>query len=147
MSEECKNGLRWSLRGIALGLCAAIAPFATAQHDAAPAGPQAAASRRVSDGLPASLKQPERAREGSQLAEEVGSFEFVGDRVAFVPAGSRDSFRVLENLALERIVRELGDGRTQQAWIVNGTWTEFKGANYLLVTKAVVKTMPNGATP
>jgi hypothetical protein len=92
-------------------------------------------------------KAAQRAREGTLLNDELGSFEFVGDRVVFVPAGSRDSFRVLENLALERVVRELGDGRDQRNWVVSGQFTEYKGANYLLVTKSQIKTSAVTAAP
>ena len=46
---------------------------------------------------------------------------------------------MLENLALDRIVRELGDARDQRNWTVCGVLTEFKGANYLLVTKALLQ--------
>jgi hypothetical protein len=50
-----------------------------------------------------------------------------------------ESFRVLENLALERINRELGQARGNLQWTVSGIVTEFRGNNYLLVTRAVVK--------
>jgi hypothetical protein len=97
-------------------------------------------------GQSAAAKAAQRAREGSLLTDETGSFEFVGDRVIFVSASGRESLRVLENLALERIVRELGDARDQRNWTVNGVLTEFKGANYLLVTKAMLA-IPAGAAP
>jgi hypothetical protein len=80
----------------------------------------------------------ERLREGTQLVDQAGKFEFAGDRVAFFPNGSSDSYRVLENLALERISRILNEGRGKQAWILSGTLTEFRGSNYLLITKAVL---------
>jgi hypothetical protein len=55
-----------------------------------------------------------------------------------------ESFRVLENLALERINRELGQARGTLQWTVSGIVTEYRGNNYLLVTKAVVKSAENG---
>ena len=132
-----------------LGLLGLTAALAIAQQDAPPDAsgePPSAESRFSRDGA-SGAKAAQRAREGSLLTEESGSFEFVGERVVFVPAGSRDSFRVLENLALERIVRELGDGRDQRNWIVSGQFTEYKGANYLLVVKSQIKTTPAVATP
>jgi hypothetical protein len=45
---------------------------------------------------------------------------------------------VLENLQLERILRTLAESRAQRQCIVSGVITEFRGANYLLVTKAVI---------
>jgi hypothetical protein len=44
---------------------------------------------------------------------------------------------VLENLALERIVRILNETRGQRQWLVSGTITEYRGSNYLLISKAV----------
>jgi len=126
--------------GLALLVAAAALvglPPALGQQPAA--APPSADARLPSSGQPAG-KQAQRAREGSLLTDEAGSFEFVGDRIVFVPTGSRESLRVLENLALERIVRELGDARDQRNWSVWGVLTEFKGANYLLVTKSLLQT-------
>jgi hypothetical protein len=96
----------------------------------APAGPAASA---------APGKAAERLREGTRLTDEVGAFQFVGDRVAFSPGGNKDSYRVLENLALERISRALSESRGQRQWVVSGVITEFRGTNYLLVTKAIIQ--------
>jgi hypothetical protein len=63
----------------------------------------------------------------------------MGDRFAFVPGGNKDSYRVLENLQLQRIGQTLDGARGQQPWVVSGVITEFKGANYLLVTKASIQ--------
>jgi len=82
----------------------------------------------------------ERLREGTRLNDVAGSFQFAGDRVAFHPDGKGESYRVLENLALERISRVLGQARGTPNWTVSGMVTEYRGSNYLLVTKAVVKT-------
>lgn len=84
-------------------------------------------------------KTAERMREGSKLIEVVGEFQFSGDRVVFSPEAGGDSLRVLENLALERIGRQLTEGRGSRTWVVSGVVTEFRGGNYLLVTKAVVR--------
>jgi hypothetical protein len=73
------------------------------------------------------------------LNDEVGGFSRVGERVSFSPGGNREALRCLENLALERISRAIDESQGQRQWIVSGTITEFKGANYLLVTKAVIK--------
>lgn len=85
-------------------------------------------------------KPVERLREGTRLTDMLGSFVSVGaDSVTYSPAGSKDSYRVLENLALQRIIQQLDDNRGQRQWVVSGLITEFRGANYLLVTKAVVQ--------
>lgn len=83
-----------------------------------------------------------RLREGTRVADVVGRFEVAGDRVSFVAVDSTGSWRVLENLALERIGRVLAENRASPQWTVSGTVTEFNGANYLLVTKAVQTNKP-----
>jgi hypothetical protein len=80
-------------------------------------------------------KQGERLREGTRLIDASGSFQGVGDRIVFSPKGSKESYRILENLALQRISQTLEDVRGQRQCLVSGTITEFRGANYLLVTK------------
>jgi hypothetical protein len=92
-------------------------------------------------------KPAERLREGTRLADVRGSFVSVGaDSVTFSPVSSKDSYRVLENLALQRISQQLDENRGQRQWIVSGLITEFRGANYLLVTKAVVQ-LQDGDAP
>src|SRR5689334_5437280 len=62
----------------------------------------------------AAPKTAERLREGTKLIDEVGAFQLTGDRVAFFPGNKKDSFRVLENLQLERILRTLAESRAQR---------------------------------
>ena len=129
-----------------------------------------AAAPRTSDRRKDDEKLGERLREGTRITDVPGTFQFSGDRVAFHPdhlshpgsssqsAGKSrpgstgrpegklekaESFRVLENLALERINRELGQARGNLQWTVSGIVTEFRGNNYLLVTKAVVVAAEN----
>jgi hypothetical protein len=84
-------------------------------------------------------KPAERLREGTRVIDEIGTFQNVGDRIAFLRGDDKDSYRVLENLALQRISIALDEGRSPRQWIVSGVITEFKGSNYLLVTKAVLR--------
>jgi hypothetical protein len=84
-------------------------------------------------------KPAEKIREGTRLTDEVGGFSRVGERVSFSPGGNRESLRCLENLALERIARAIDESQGQRQWVVSGTVTEFRGSNYLLVTKAVIR--------
>ncbi len=128
-------------------------------------GDRALPARTFSDRRKDEEQLGERLREGTRITDVKGSFQFSGDRVAFhpdhlshqgsqgQPDGKRqpdgksypngkgdkgESFRVLENLALERINSELGQARGNLQWTVSGIVTEFRGNNYLLVTKAVV---------
>jgi hypothetical protein len=82
----------------------------------------------------------ERLREGTRLVDVVGTFQPVGaDGITFSPQGSKESYRVLENLALERIARALDESRGVRLWVVSGLITEYRGSNYLLVSKAVMQ--------
>lgn len=80
-----------------------------------------------------------RLREGSKLTDVPGRMELVGDQATFTPATGNESYRLLENLALERISQILSDSRDKSQWEISGTVTEYRGSNYLLVTKAVIK--------
>jgi len=81
-----------------------------------------------------------RWREGSRLIDQVGSFRVTGDHVTFTSTDGKLKFEGLENLAIERIARTIGDSPDQLEWTISGIITEYRGANYLLVTQAVLKT-------
>ncbi|MBP86037.1 MAG: hypothetical protein CMJ64_04860 [Planctomycetaceae bacterium] len=78
-----------------------------------------------------------RAREGSKIVQQLGEFRETGGRIAFYPEGSTKSLVLLENLALERVSRDLEQGTRK--WNVSGAITEYRGANYLLIERAVLK--------
>lgn len=82
---------------------------------------------------------PQRLREGTELNGISGKFEITGDRITFYPADGADALRVLENLALERIARELSGIERERLWRVTGQVTEYQGNNFLLVTYAILK--------
>ncbi len=89
-------------------------------------------------------KQP-RIREGTTLVEQAGVFQTAGDRVTFLTSDGQRRFVVLENLQLERILRAVGESLTPPQWTVSATVTEFCGANYLFVDRAVLRaTVPSG---
>jgi branched-subunit amino acid aminotransferase/4-amino-4-deoxychorismate lyase len=76
----------------------------------------------------------------------------VGDRVTFTKQGQ--NYIVLENLNLERVVKTIEENRTVTdadtlEWTVDGTVTEFRGANFVLITRSVLVARPRGtgATP
>lgn len=113
-------------------------PAATPTNSVAKPQPFGAPQPQLPSNAP--TKPAERLREGTRLTDVQGSFVSIGaDSVTFSPKDSKDSYRVLENLALQRIALQLDENRGQRQWIVSGTITEFRGANYLLVSKAVVR--------
>ncbi len=89
----------------------------------------------------------ELLREGTQLTNQLGSFRPVGDRVAFVTSDGKRRLIVLENLSLERVTQLIGETPTPLVWSVTGTVTEFRGANYLLVERAVISSAELPAMP
>jgi hypothetical protein len=104
---------------------------ATAEHDASGAPPRAP-------------DPAQQLREGSVLKNLPGTFQVAGDRITFCPSERDAAFPVLENLALERVwgMLESVGGRL---WSVSGTVTEYRGRNYLLIERAVVR--PFGTQP
>jgi hypothetical protein len=91
--------------------------------------------------LPGGDSGSDRLREGSTL-EVQGSFKLTGDRIMFYPSADNRRLGTLENLNLERIGRMVSESPETLEWTVSGTVTEFQGANYLLVTRAVLKSKP-----
>lgn len=105
-----------------------------------PTATNAASSGMNAAGPGSSVKASERIREGTKLVDVVGSFQGTGgDNVSFSRDGGKESFRVLENLALQRVSQALENNLNTKHWVVSGVITEYRGANYLLLTKAVVQ--------
>ncbi|MEX2138718.1 MAG: hypothetical protein WD894_05615 [Pirellulales bacterium] len=85
-----------------------------------------------------------RWREGSKLVDVPGQFKISGDRVAFHSVDGKTRFACLENLNSERVARIVGESPETLDWSVQGTITEFKSENYLLVTQAVINSRARG---
>lgn len=105
-----------------------------------PSNPNAAAVSNAPSSATGRNTNPKRQREGLRLNEIVGTFEEVGDsQFTFTPENSKESYRILENLALERIANVAAETASGQLWIVSGQLTEFRGSNYLLISRAVIR--------
>ena len=86
-----------------------------------------------------------RDREGSLVRNVRGQFTEVGRRWAFTSEDGRTSYKVLENLALQRVVKAVRQDADDNRWAVHGMLTEFGDDNYLLlraVTRAVQAEKP-----
>ena len=83
-------------------------------------------------------------REGTEIADQAGYFRVTDDRVTFFLHDGKQQFVVLENLNLDRIAQVLAEDGEQFSWSVTGTITEFRGANFLLVRRAVVRSQAGG---
>lgn len=88
-----------------------------------------------------------REREGALLRSQSGAFEVEGDRLTFVATDPPRRFVALENRCLERVERLLSDKGPSLRFTVDGTITEFRGANYLLLTRATVEPSPAPSSP
>jgi hypothetical protein len=82
-----------------------------------------------------------RVREGTVL-DTTGYFKVSGDRALFTTADGTARYTGLENLNLERVAIAVSENPDQLLWNVTGTVTEYRGTNYLLVTRALLKSKP-----
>lgn len=81
-----------------------------------------------------------RQREGAKLIDRRGRFERRGERYVFLSEEGGAHFVVVENLMLERVANMLDDAAGGELlWNVSGVITEFRGANFLVLQRAVVK--------
>ena len=78
-----------------------------------------------------------RRREGTSYAGE-GFIQFTGERLTFVSTNGKDRLVILENLALDRVNRTVRDATYRTKWKVIGSVTEYQGANFLLLERAVL---------
>ena len=85
------------------------------------------------------LRGNSRIREGTEMENQNGYFRMTGDRVTFFSEGGKGRFVVLENLNLERVSRILAENPDHLRWSVTATVTEYRGANYIFVRKAVCR--------
>ena len=79
-----------------------------------------------------------RLRENEEFSG-TGQFRMIGDRVVFLSDDNQRRFIGLENLILERVAKTIADNPAQMQWIVLGNVTEYQGSNYLLFTRAQLK--------
>ena len=81
-------------------------------------------------------KKPLRFHEDAELIEQNGQFSISGDRVIFIAVESQNRFIGLENLVLQGVAEKIADNPAQQSWTVSGKVTEYRGTNYLILTRA-----------
>ncbi len=80
-----------------------------------------------------------RAREGTEIVDQVGHFQITGDRVVFFSEPDNRRFVSLENLNLERVARTIADRPEPLQWKISGLVTEFRGSNFLLIQRAILR--------
>jgi|GEM_PF-1693145 len=78
-----------------------------------------------------------RLREGTTLEAMTGTLRPAGDRYMFFSEDGKHRLVVLENLALERLLRVQSAYAGNVFWKVWGTVTEFRGQNFLLLKRSL----------
>ena len=123
----------FSMAGLLLGVALLEAQVSnpTEEDTAQPAPAETTAKSR--------LQGDRRMREGTEIVGQLGYFRLTGDRVTFFTDDGKGRFVVLENLNLERIARTITDNPEQLQWSVTGTITEYRGANFLFLRRAALK--------
>lgn len=81
-----------------------------------------------------------RYREGTKLVDRAGHFRVQGDQVFYYIDDDQHRFTGLPNLNLERVALAITDDASQLEWSVTGVVTEYRGTNYILVERAILKT-------
>lgn len=132
---------RFFRAGVSLALAGAAA--LTAAERTADPPPGEAEVKSSSTGVAKDKESAERLREGTVITNQLGTFRVTGDRVAFYPREGGNSYRLLENLTLERVSAILSTSREDRLWTISATVTEFRGSNYLLLKSAMVKSRPS----
>ncbi len=84
------------------------------------------------------FQKKNRLREGAEIVDEVGSFEWIGDRLSFSPEKGGHVFKILENRMMERVVQTQETSTSKLIWVVTGTITEYRGSNYLLMKHVIL---------
>jgi hypothetical protein len=120
-------------------LLAALVLMAATLVVAREAGSPATETRAAVDAAKPAAPGGQRQREGTSLVDVAGHFKLTGDRATFYTSDGSGRYGGLENLNLERIALLVSENPNQLEWSVSGTITEYRGANYLLITRAILK--------
>jgi hypothetical protein len=100
----------------------------------------ASAPRSATGGLEsASTPASDRLREGTHIADRLGTFTLTAKQPVFHTSDGKLQLGGLPNLNLERVVRTLQDRQAGLIWSVSGIVTEYHGGNYVLITRAMLK--------
>lgn len=89
------------------------------------------------------FQKKNRLREGAEVVDEIGSFEWVGDRLSFTPEKGDHAFKILENRMMERVVQAQENSTSKLIWVVTGNITEYRGGNYLLMKHVILDSKRN----
>ena len=80
-----------------------------------------------------------RLHEGGEIINQAGYFRTSGGRLAFESTDKTTRVIVLENRNLEQVAQTIADDASQLEWIVSGKISEYRGASFLLLSRAELK--------
>lgn len=97
---------------------------------------------------PSAMQVPgtQRIREGTALRNTLVFFRQSGDRTVLYTVEDNRHFTCLENLALERILTAIQEKPERRYWRIDGEFTEFRGANFVVIRRYSIAPAP-AATP
>jgi hypothetical protein len=84
-------------------------------------------------------KEKSKLREGARLVDKIGRISERGGRHFFSPEGDTEQFTLLENQTLERVTSASSNQDDGQIWTITAVVTEFHGARFLLLERAVLR--------
>ncbi|MDR0336317.1 MAG: hypothetical protein LBI18_04430 [Planctomycetaceae bacterium] len=79
-----------------------------------------------------------RIREGTTFQNKRVFFRQTGSRTTMYTLDGNNRYVCLENLNLERILKSIAERPERGTWKIDGTFTEFNGENFVLISRAVV---------
>ena len=83
-----------------------------------------------------------RFREGTTFKDKIVFFRQAGDRTALYMVEDNQRFFCHENLAPERILTTTQKNPERELWKIEGTFSEFRGENFITIRRAVVAPRP-----
>jgi hypothetical protein len=81
-------------------------------------------------------------REGARVIQMTGQFQVNGEIIQFTSSDAKLQITVIQNLMLQRVhqtITETADVKDHD-WVINGIITEYRNANFIILTHAVLKT-------
>ncbi|GHT31734.1 hypothetical protein FACS1894214_3290 [Planctomycetales bacterium] len=119
--------------GIILG-----STFSFAQREPVPSDPKKQEQQVVVPGnKEKKTVKNKQIREGTPFLAKRVYFRQTGQRTMMFTTDGKENYLVLENLSLERILDAMDKKPDRGIWLADGEFTEFQGANYVLIQRAV----------
>ena len=89
----------------------------------------------------------QRIREGTEFKNMLVFFSPAGDRTVLHTVEGNQRYVCLENLALERILTAIQEKPERRYWRIEGSFSEFRGANFVFIRHYVIAQAPAAVVP